>query len=191
LPSGINSTLLPCLTPRYICDWSRPQAVAFLASSFAIFLWLLLGLWGYIDLYLTRKHYLVPPTHPPSGPHLNCSRTPRWEEDCRLAEELLTTVNENLMLVIPILAMTLNTLVQSATLAFRGKRAAAFLTKWKNDLSYIKTDVGKGLRRQVVYELVFIFVVILVLVTFYGVHIDQLTGDKRHFIRSASLTYLN
>ena len=161
----------------YIFSWKGPGVVTFIVSSLFICSWLIFGLCGYLDLYLNLQGI--------EETAIKKSNDSSMElDDIMLYKELLSLIDENLVIMIPMLAMILNTIIQSLVALLNGSKASQFLTKWKDDLAFIKIDIGDGMRNQVIFEILFIVFFIFLIFLAFAIPFETNGDTNIHFIRN-------
>ena len=72
-----------------------------------------------------------------------------------------------MLFLIVIIAIFVNAILQSIIPIFNGEKSAKFLTSWSQDLSSTRFDVSNGIRKRVIYELVFLAIFEILLICLY------------------------
>ena len=72
-----------------------------------------------------------------------------------------------MLFLIVIIAIFVNAILQSSIPIFNGEKSAKFLTSWSQDLSSTRFDVSNGIRKRVIYELVFLAIFEILLICLY------------------------
>ena len=90
-----------------------------------------------------------------------------------------------MIFLIVIFACLLNTILQSLIPIFQGEKSAKFLTSWNLDLARTRFDVSDGIRKRVIFELIFLAMFQLVFITLYFLPKDAFNSSDIHFVQDA------
>ena len=88
-------------------------------------------------------------------------------EACEIAVKLKKNVDDNLLFLIVMLTVFVNAILQSTIPIFNGDKSAKFLTSWSQNLSSTRFDVSNGIRKRVIYELIFLAIFEVLLIGLY------------------------
>ena len=82
--------------------------------------------------------------------------------------------------------MMLNTIVQSGVALLNGSKASKFLTKWKDEMAFIKIDIGDEMRNQIIFEIAFIVCFIIMICVAYAIPFESIVEGNVNFIKHNS-----